>query len=269
MAEALVKYDIKDGIALMTLNAPDKLNALSLDMLDEMIRVLDIIAADDSVRVFVMTGAGRGFCAGADLSGDGPGEERQQNMTRGDKVRKDMTEKFNPAIKRILDLQVPTICAVNGVAAGGGYGVALSCDLVIAAESAKFILVFTPQLGLIPDLGASWHPPRVMGRARAMASAFFGDKMSAKDAVDEGLIWKCVPGETLMDEAMAVAETLKKGPTKAYPAVRKAFDAAYSQTLHEQLDMERDIQPDLIDSDDFIEGVKAFAQKRKPEFKGQ
>ena len=263
----LILVEQKNGIATVTLNAPDKLNALSPQMLDAFNAALDSIAADETVRALILTGAGRAFCAGADLSGDG--QKGLSAYERGEAVRKAMNESFNPVIKKIADLPVPTLSAVNGVAAGGGYGVALASDLVIAAQSAKFILVFTSQLGLIPDLGASWHAPRQLGRAKAMAAAFFGDRMSAEKAVEEGLIWRCVPDDDLMTEAVAVAETLAKGPTKAYREVRRAFDVAFTNSLHEHLDYEADRQPGLIASDDYAEGVRAFLQKRKPDFKGR
>lgn len=267
MSDKQILMSSKNGVTTMVLNAPKRLNALSPQMLDEMNAALDDCAADADMRVFVLTGAGRGFCAGADLSGDGQrGATPQQ---RADGVHKSMNESFNPVIKKIANLNVPTIAAVNGVAAGGGYGLALACDLVMAAESAKFILVFTPQLGLIPDLGASWHAPRALGRARAMAAAFFGDRMSAADAVEAGLIWRAVPDGTLIAEVDAVAGRLAAGPTRAYPAVRKAFDIASTHGLDAHLDFEADEQPKLIATEDYVEGVRAFMQKRKPEFKGR
>jgi 2-(1,2-epoxy-1,2-dihydrophenyl)acetyl-CoA isomerase len=267
MNERRVLLKVEDGVATLTLNAPEKLNALGTRMLAELNSALDRIRVDSALRVVVITGAGRGFCSGADLSEgaavSGPREARVEAL------RRKMEEEFNPAIKKILDLGVPTIAAVNGIAAGGGYGVALACDLVIAAESAEFVLVFTPQLGVIPDLGASWHAPRALGRARAMAAAFFGDRMSAAEAVDAGLIWKCVPDTELESEVDAVAHRLRSGPTRAYPAVRRAFDAATTQTLHEQLDLEAREQPALLGTDDFREGVRAFSEKRAPKFEGK
>ena len=262
-----VLSEIENGVATLTLNAPDKLNALSPQMLDELNAALDEIAANSEVRVLVLTGAGRAFCAGADLSGNG--QKGQTAEQRGEAVRQAMHNKFNPVVRKLTDLPVPTIAAVNGVAAGGGYGLALSCDLTIAAESAKFILVFTPQLGLIPDCGASWHAPRRLGRAHAMAGAFFGDRMSAADAVQSGLIWRSVPDADLASAVAETADRLASGPTKAYREVRRAFDLAPMQSLHAQLDFEAETQPALIATDDYVEGVRAFMQKRKPEFKGK
>lgn len=267
MSEPKILLETTDGVATLTLNVPERLNALGFQLMDELNEALDRCAADPDLRVLVLTGAGRGFCSGADLTEGAT--QYASAAERGKSLRLRMEQSFNPALKKIVDLPVPTIAAVNGIAAGGGYGVALACDLVIAAESAEFVLVFTPQLGLIPDLGASWHAPRALGRAKAMAMAFFGDRMSSADAVEAGLIWRCVPDAELMREVGAVAEKLKRGPTLAYPAVRRAFDAASTQTLHEQLDLEARDQPSLLASEDFIEGVRAFAQKRKPEFKGR
>lgn len=267
MSERKVVLEKRDGVATLSLNAPEKLNALDGQMLDELDAALRDCASDATLRVAILTGAGRGFCAGADLSdGSVAAPSRDDRVSE---LRRRMEESFNPVIERIVDLPLPTIAAVNGVAAGGGYGVALACDLVIAAESAAFVLVFTPQLGLVPDLGSSWHAPRALGRARAMARAFFGEPMSAAEAAEAGLIWKCVPDADLMREVGAVAEKLKAGPTRAYPAVRRAFDAATTQTLHEQLDMEAREQPALLGTEDFLEGVRAFLRKEKPKFKGR
>ena len=188
---------------------------------------------------------------------------------RAEHLRKRIDEAFNTVIRKLIDMPVPTIAAVNGVAAGGGYGLALACDLVIAAESADFILVFTPQLGLIPDMGSSWHAPRALGRGRALSGAFFGEPMPAREAANLGLIWKAVPDGELSGVVEATARTLSEGPTRAYVAVRHAMDKALTQSLPEQLDLEARIQPDLLVSEDFEEAVRAFLAKRKPVFKGK
>ena len=257
------------GIATLVLDNPKTLNALSPQMIDELNAHLADCATNPDIRVLVLTGAGRGFCSGADLSPRKGARRPNSPQERGEQTRQAMHNGFNLIAKRLLNLPFPTVSRVNGVAAGGGYGLALSCDLVIAAESAKFILVFTNQLGLVPDVGASWHAPRALGRAQAMAAAFFGDKMSAADAQQVGLIWKCVSDDKLDEEVAAVAQRLAKGPTRAYPQVRRLFDLAPTQDLHAQLDMEAEVQPMLIASDDYVEGVKAFLEKRAPEFKGK
>lgn len=257
-----------NGIATLTLNNPKTLNALNPQMIDELNAHLADCAINPDIRVLVLTGAGRGFCSGADLSPREGARKPKTPQERGEQTRQAMHNGFNLIAKRLMNLPFPTISRVNGVAAGGGYGLALATDLVIAAESAKFILVFTNQLGLVPDVGASWHAPRALGRAKAMAAAFFGDKMSAADAVDAGLIWKCVSDETLDNEVGTTAARLAAGPTKAYPEVRRLFDLASTQDLNAQLDLEAETQPKLIATNDYVEGVKAFLEKRKPDFRG-
>ena len=262
----MVLLNVENRIATITLNTPENYNALSPQLLTRLDEVLTEITRDDRVKVCVLTGAGAGFCAGADLSG-GQGDQEDPSA-RANASAEAMRDRFNPLIKRFLNLPVPTIGAINGVAAGGGFGLALAFDLVIASENASFKLVFTPQLGLIPDLGASWHAPQKLGRARAIPSAFFGESISAVEAVELGLIWKAVTAEELMEEAYRVAIILADGPTEAYVAVRKAFDHAGVSTLEQQLDYEAETQPTLIASDNFFEGLMAFREKRKPNFRG-
>ena len=249
----------------LVLNVPERLNALSDQVLLDLSEALDECAGSKEIRVLIITGAGRAFCAGADLKGREPvgGPEKY------DLLRRRISDQFNPTIKKLLALPVPTIAAVNGVAAGGGFGLALACDIVIAAESADFILVFTPQLGLIPDMGASWHAPRNLGRARAMASAFFGDRIKAVEAEAQGLIWRAVPDETFPQVVDDTAGKLANGPTLAYVANRQAIDRAHTQSLNDQLDLEAEIQPTLLMTEDFSEGQRAFLEKRKPAFKGR
>lgn len=261
----LVRTTVDGGVARLTLNAPERLNALNPEMLDALIAALDDAAADTSLRALVLTGAGRGFCAGADLAND----FEDDPLVRGERVRQAMHARFNIVIKKIADFPTPTIAMINGVAAGGGYGLALTPDLTIASESATFALVFTPQLGLIPDMGASWHAPRALGRAQAMASAFFGDRMGAREAAEAGLIWRVVPDDDLEQEVDAVARRLAEGPTLASRETRRALDRAASHSLHDQLDYEAETQPRLIASEDFAEGVRAFLEKRKPRFQGR
>ncbi|MBY0305507.1 MAG: enoyl-CoA hydratase/isomerase family protein [Sphingomonas sp.] len=255
-----------DGpIFRIILNVPERLNALSDQLLVDLGAALDECASSPEIRVLVLIGAGRGFCAGADLKTPQPADGLDQSET----LRRRISDQFNPMIKKLLALPVPTIAAVNGVAAGGGFGLALACDLVVAAESADFILVFTPQLGLIPDMGASWHAARNLGRARAMATAFFGNRISAMEAEAQGLIWKAVPDESFAQVIDETASKLANGPTRAYVANRHALDRAHTQSLHDQLDLEAEIQPTLLMTEDFAEGQRAFIEKRKPVFKGR
>lgn len=256
--------ETKDGIALLTLNRPDVLNSIDTTLIEDMRSAVAAVAEDAEARVLLITGAGRGFCAGADLAAQG---EREDGMTIGQGVAHGMTVGFNPMMVELYALPKPIVCAVNGVAAGGGVGLALAADIVIAAKSATFVQVFGPRLGLIPDLGCTWHLPRLVGRARALGLTLTGDKLPAETAAEWGLIWKCVADETLMDEARRVAAKLAKGPINAFGEIRKAIDAAGNNGYSEQLDYERDIQGMLGDHPNFAEGVKSFLTKKEPAFK--
>jgi 2-(1,2-epoxy-1,2-dihydrophenyl)acetyl-CoA isomerase len=267
MSDQAVLSDRQGAIRTITLNAPRKLNALSRQVLLELEAALDECALDPETRVLVLTGAGRGFCAGADLS-EADAAKQLSARTRED-WRQSVSDEFNVVIRKLRNLPVPTIAAVNGVAAGGGYGLALTCDVVIAVDTASFVLVFTPQLGLIPDMGSTWHAARNLGRARAMASAFFGDCMPAEIAADLGLIWKAVPQSAFAETVDSTALMLSAGPTRAYAAVRQAMDSATRLSLEDQLDLEADLQSYLLVTEDYKEAVRAFREKRKPVFKGE
>ncbi|MDP1627882.1 enoyl-CoA hydratase-related protein [Parvibaculum sp.] len=256
--------ETKDGIALLTLNRPEVLNSINMAFIADMREAVAKVAQDSASRVLLITGAGRGFCAGADLAAQG---QRENGMSIGEGVAHGMTTGFNPMMRELYALPKPIVSAVNGVAAGGGVGLALAADIAIAAKSASFVQVFGPRLGLIPDLGCTWHLPRLVGRARALGLAMTGEKLPAETAAEWGLIWKCVADDALMDEAMAVATKLAKGPTTAFAQIRKAIDAAGNNGFSEQLDYERDVQGVLGDHPNFAEGVKAFLTKREPEFK--
>ena len=254
---------VEDGIALLTLNRPEVLNSIDTQLIADMRAAVAEVAGNPDARVLLITGAGRGFCAGADLAAQG---QRQDGMSVGQGVAHGMTIGFNPMMRELYALQKPIVAAVNGVAAGGGVGLALAADIVIAAKSAAFIQVFGPRLGLIPDLGCTWHLPRLVGRARALGLALTGDKLPAETAAEWGLIWKCVDDEALMSEARTVAAKLAKGPTNAFGEIRKAIDAAGNNGFAAQLDYERDVQGMLGDHPNFVAGVKAFLTKKDPEF---
>jgi len=258
-----IKFSIDNGIAVLTLNRPDRLNSFTQAMHGEVRDALDQLQADKSVRVLVLTGAGRGFCAGQDLN-DRAVEPGGKGVDLGESVEKF----YAPLVTTLRTLPMPVICAVNGVAAGAGANLALACDIVLAAKSASFIEAFC-KLGLIPDTGGTWVLPRLIGPARAMGLALLGDKLPAEKAEEWGLIWRCVPDEALMDEAMAMAEHFAKAPTKGLAFTKKAMLASWTNTLEQQLQMEAGMMRELGYSHDYREGVAAFIEKRQPQFKGE
>ena len=264
MAYDLIELEISDGVALLRFNRPQVLNSLNDPLIDEIRSGLADVAKDPAARALVITGAGRGFCAGADLSGG----SMTPDLSLGEVVAERMEELFNPLVRDLFHLDKPTVAAVNGTAAGGGVGIALAADIALAARSASFKLVFVPKLGIVPDCAASFHLQRGIGRARALGMSMLGESITAERAAEWGLIWSCVDDDELMDEAMAIATRLAAGPTLAFAHLRRVFAAADHNTLDEQLDLERDTQRILCDSEDFLEGTMAFLQKREPKFKG-
>jgi len=258
-----ILFDISNGVAKLTLNRPDKLNSFTQAMHLEVRAALEQVQADKSVRVLVLTGAGRGFCAGQDLS-DRAVEPGAKGVDLGESVEKF----YAPLVLALRNLPMPVICAVNGVAAGAGANLALACDIVIAGKSASFIEAFC-KLGLIPDTGGTWHLPRLIGLARATGLAMLGEKLTAERAEEWGLIWKSVPDEVLMTEAMAMAAHFATAPTKGLAFTKKALQASYGNTLQDQLALEAGMMRELGYSHDYREGVSAFMAKRTPEFKGE
>lgn len=262
MAYETIRFEIVDSIARLTLNRPDKLNTFTVAMHGEVRDALERVKADASVRVLVLTGAGRGFCAGQDL-GDravAPGAAR---VDLGESVEK----YYGPLVRTLRALPLPVICAVNGVAAGAGANLTLACDIVIAARSASFIEAFC-KLGLIPDTGGTYFLPRLIGTARAMGLAMLGDKVSAEQAASWGLIWKCVDDDKLAAETDGLARYLATAATKGLARTKQALYASPVNTLEAQLDLERDFMRELGGSADYREGVAAFMDKRAPRFKG-
>ena len=258
-----ILFDITDGVAMLTLNRPDKLNSFTQAMHDEVRHALHKVGADKSVRVFVLTGAGRGFCAGQDLS-DRAVEPGARPVDLGDSVEKN----YAPLVLALRALPMPVICAVNGVAAGAGANIALACDIVLAAKSASFVEVFC-KLGLIPDTGGTYFLPRLIGNARAMGLAMLGEKLSAEKAEAWGLIWKAVPDEELAAETQAMARHFASAPTKGLAFTKQALYASPHNTLQQQLTLECGMMSELGRSDDYREGVAAFMEKRAPQFKGK
>jgi 2-(1,2-epoxy-1,2-dihydrophenyl)acetyl-CoA isomerase len=265
MAYAHILYHVEDGLARLTLNRPDKLNSFTVAMHLEVHAALDAAAADPTVRALVLTGAGRGFCAGQDL-GDRAVSGGDANAAKPD-LGESIENYYAPLVRRLRALPKPVVCAVNGVAAGAGANIALACDIVVAVDSAKFIQPFC-KLGLVPDAGGTWLLPQAVGRARAMGLALLGEPLGAAQAADWGLIWQCLPAAEFEAGVNAIAQQLAGGPTRGLARTKQAIDASAHQTLDAQLDMERDFQRELGHSRDYSEGVSAFMAKRAPHFTG-
>jgi 2-(1,2-epoxy-1,2-dihydrophenyl)acetyl-CoA isomerase len=263
MAFETIALEILEGVARLTLNRPERLNSFTAQMHEEVAAALDRIERDDTVRVLVLTGAGRGFCAGQDLSDRAvaPGGEA---VDLGASVER----YYAPLIRRLTGLALPVIGAVNGVAAGAGANIALACDIVIAARSAKFIQSFA-HIGLIPDSGGTWILPRLVGQARALGLALTGEPLSAETAERWGLIWRCFDDEAFAGEVEALARRFAQGPTRGLAATKALIRAASLRTLDEELDIERDAMRELGYSEDYQEGVAAFMAKRPPSFRGR
>jgi 2-(1,2-epoxy-1,2-dihydrophenyl)acetyl-CoA isomerase len=259
-----VLYEARGAVALVTLNRPQALNSFTRQMHHDLWAALDSAEADSKIRALVITGTGRGFCAGADLSefDFAPGPDLVKRADPGPVI----DQAFNPTARRLQNLRMPTIAAVNGVAAGAGASLAMCCDIAIASPAASFIQAFS-KIGLIPDAGGSWLLVERLGMARAMALAMTGDKLSADKAKEWGLIWDVA--EDSVAAALALAERLAVMPTKALVATRQLLRDAGTRSFTQHLDTERDTQSAMGRTHDYIEGVNAFLQKRAPEFKGE
>ena len=267
MTEKSVLFETRGAVALITLNRPQALNSFTRPMHQQLWAALDRIEADMSIRALVITGAGRGFCAGADLAEFDfkPGPNLVERADPGPLIE----QAFNPTVRKLQALRVPTIAAVNGVAAGAGASLALTCDLAVAASNASFIQAFS-KIGLVPDAGGSWFLVKRLGLARALGAAMLGDKLSAKEAKEQGMIWDvAADGEDCVEAAMKLAQRLAVMPTKALVETRKLLRAAASNELDAQLDLERATQSALGKTHDYLEGVTAFLEKRPAQFKGQ
>ncbi|HYP71114.1 MAG TPA: enoyl-CoA hydratase-related protein [Variovorax sp.] len=262
-----IVHEVQDGIATLSLNLPHKLNPIAAELQLELRVQLARIRDDRSVRALILTGIGKAFCVGADLSSMDGSAENGQSL--GHATAKWMQELSHPLIEDLRNMPVPVLCAVNGAAAGAGVGIALACDIVIAAKSAYFYLPFLPKLGIVPDLGCTWAVPRLVGPARAMGMALLDERVSADTAVQWGLIWASFEDDLLLLEANKMAQRLARLPAHAVLEARRAFEASARHTLPEQLHYESERQRELIDRPTFAEGVAAFLQKRAPSFPGR
>jgi 2-(1,2-epoxy-1,2-dihydrophenyl)acetyl-CoA isomerase len=261
MADPTIIVDKRAGYRIVTLNRPDRLNAFNETMHGELRTALDEAERDKTCRALLLTGAGRGFCAGQDLS-DRLAKPGEQVMLGGT-----LEAYYNPLVRTLRALPFPVVCAVNGVAAGAGANIALACDIVIAARSASFVQSFA-RVGLIPDSGGTWILPRLVGMARARGLALLAEGLPADKAEDWGLIWKAVGDGVLMNEAEKICQQFAGAPTYGLSLIKQALDAGQSNDLDTQLNLERDLQRAASLSSDYAEGVRAFMEKRKPNFTG-
>ncbi len=263
MTYQTILYSVSDGVARLTLNRPERLNSFNAQMHAEVRQALARLESDSTVRVLVITGAGRGFCAGQDL-GDRTVAPGGEPVDLGASIERD----YKPLILTLRRLPVPVLCAVNGVAAGAGANIALACDLVLAAHSASFVQAFA-RIGLVPDSGGTWFLPRLVGPARALGLALLGEKLPAREAAEWGLIWRCIDDDDFAAEVDSLAARLAAAPTLALRRIRQALADSWNHTLEQQLDVERDLQRELGFSADYAEGVAAFIAKREPRFIGR
>ena len=263
MSYETITFETADGVAVLTLNRPQTLNSFNTRMHEEVRRALRDVQSDHRIRCLVLTGAGRGFCAGQDL-----GDRAIANSGKAPNLGESVEKNYNPLIRSIMGLRKPVLCAVNGVAAGAGASIALACDIVIAARSASFVQAFC-KIGLIPDSGGSWNLPRAVGLARAKGLALLGDKLPAAQAAEWGLIWRCVEDEQLLPEVMTLARHLATQPTRALGEIKRLLHLSFSNDLEQQLELEREAMTQLGESHDYQEGVAAFLEKRPPRFRGE
>jgi len=255
-----ILFEIQSGVAKITLNRPDKLNSFNRAMSLELISALEQAEGDDSVRAILLTGAGRGFCAGQDLS-EAVGDDAYE-------IEDIIEKQYNPIVKLLRGIEKPIVCAVNGVAAGAGANIAFACDITIASSDAKFIQSFAA-IGLIPDTGGTFYLPRMIGMQNAAALMMTGDRVTADKAKELGLIYDIAPAEKLMENTTELAQKLALMPTKGIGLTKRALNESMSNSFDEQLHLEQKLQKEASESYDYNEGVSAFLEKRTPNFKGK
>ena len=263
MSYQTIEFTVDAGVAKLVFNRPDNLNSFNLTMHQEVREALKIVRDQTDIRSLLITGHGRGFCAGQDLN---------DRSVAADEAAPDLGESveqnYNPLIRAITSLELPVVCAVNGVAAGAGASIALACDIVVAARSASFIQAFC-KIGLVPDSGGTWILPRVAGMARARGLALLGDKLPAERAEQWGMIWKCIDDDQLQSEVEAMTRHLASQPTKGLAMIKRALKASTANSLDEQLELEKELMRIGGRTEDYREGVAAFMEKRQPQFKGR
>ena len=269
MPNQTAQLSIADGVATIMLDRPDSLNSMNNHLMDDIRTAIETSEADATVGVVVLTGNGRGFCSGADLNtvGSAPagGAESGDAGSAGAAVTDGMDNHFNPTMRAIKNCAVPTVARINGVAAGGGLGLALSCDIAVAAHSAFFVATFGPRLGIVPDLGSTWSLPTKMGVARARAMAMLGERIPAEQAMEWGLIYSAVPDDELDTEVARLTDILKRTSGEAMQRIRISIESASTRSFSDQLEIERDHQAVLIPMN-MLEGATAFLEKREPNF---
>ena len=263
MGEEVLLVEKMDGYRVLTLNRPEKLNAFNIDLHIALRSALEDVASDEDCRAVMITGAGRGFCAGQDL-GDRDFSDSDQASDLGATIE----AYYNPLVRQIRALELPVVCVVNGVAAGAGANIALACDIVLAAKSARFIQSFA-KIGLVPDSGGTWILPHLIGEARAKALALTATPVFAEQAEQWGMIWKAIDDEDLMAEAHKMMRDFAIAPTVSLGLTKSGIQSAATNTFSEQIDLERDLQREAGSSADYIEGVTAFLEKRQPQYTGK